>query len=427
MPKTVIKVENLSKYYRLGTIGGATLREDAQRWWARLRGHPDPTLPVGKETDQDCGREDLWALRDVSFDVAEGQVLGVIGHNGAGKSTLLKVLSRITAPTSGVVKVKGRIGSLLEVGTGFHPELSGRENIFLNGTILGMTRNDVKLKLEEIASFAEIEQFLDTPVKRYSSGMSVRLAFAIAAHLDPEILIVDEVLAVGDAAFQQRCLGKMEVVSKEGRTVIFVSHDMVAIQHLCRRAILLRNGSIVTDGIATDAVDRYLKNHLAPKSTVGAYEVKHMVRTDQSSRFQFTNIELLSLNCEPLRFLFTGDGLIIRIHYEAKDCYKAPVFSVQLHTGLGRELVRLNTRPISGYDIQKIEGQGSIDLVIDSLPFTAGTYYVDIGFAKERQYWICRLENIVRLSVLERDVYGSGMALNQNRGLFTLSHKWHLR
>ena len=208
----VIRVENLSKYYRLGEIGGGTLREDLNRWWAKVRGRPDPLLRIG-ETDY-RNREDgqIWALRDINLEVQEGEILGIIGRNGAGKSTLLKILSRITAPTEGRVKIRGRIGSLLEVGTGFHPELTGRENIYLNGTILGMTRPEVTRKLDEIIDFAEIGQFIDTPVKRYSSGMTVRLAFAVAAHLEPEILIVDEVLAVGDAAFQKKCLGKMQDV-----------------------------------------------------------------------------------------------------------------------------------------------------------------------------------------------------------------------
>jgi lipopolysaccharide transport system ATP-binding protein len=254
----VIQVEHLSKYYRLGLIGGGTLREDVNRWWAKLRGQPDPLRRIG-ETDHGNRKDgQLWALRDVSFQVREGEILGIIGRNGAGKSTLLKILSRITAPTEGRVKIKGRVGSLLEVGTGFHPELTGRENIYLNGTILGMTRPEVTRKLDEIVEFAEMAQFIDTPVKRYSSGMTVRLAFAVAAHLEPEILIIDEVLAVGDAAFQKKCLGKMKDVAGHGRTVLFVSHNMGSISDLCTKATLIEKGEIRSEGAAKTVVESYL-------------------------------------------------------------------------------------------------------------------------------------------------------------------------
>jgi lipopolysaccharide transport system ATP-binding protein len=228
----VISVEHISKSYRLGAIGGGTLREDLTRWWAKVRQKPDPTLKIGQEHQAPHLGQEFWALRDVSFEVKEGEIVGIIGRNGAGKSTLLKILSRVTGPTCGFVKVKGRIASLLEVGTGFHPELTGKENIFLNGTILGMTKAEIRSKFDEIVAFSEIEEFIDTPVKRYSSGMYVRLAFAVAAHLEPEILIVDEVLAVGDAQFQKKCLGKMGQVSRQGRTVLFVSHNLDAVRNL---------------------------------------------------------------------------------------------------------------------------------------------------------------------------------------------------
>jgi len=223
MSQTVIQVENLSKSYQLGVIGTGTLTNDIKLWWAKARGKPNPLLKIGESDHGNREGETLWALKDVSFEVQQGEVLGIIGRNGAGKSTLLKVLSRITAPTSGRVKVQGRIASLLEVGTGFHPELTGRENIYLNGAILGMKKAEIAKKFDDIVDFAEVEKFIDTPVKRYSSGMYVRLAFAVAAHLEPEILLVDEVLAVGDATFQKKCLGKMGDVAREGRTVLFVS------------------------------------------------------------------------------------------------------------------------------------------------------------------------------------------------------------
>ena len=255
---TAISIQNVSKAYRLGVIGHGTLREDLQSWWAKVRGKEDPNKIIGSK-DAIEG-DTLWALRDVSFDVEQGSVWGIIGANGAGKSTLLKILSRVTAPTSGQIKVRGRVASLLEVGTGFHPELTGRENIFLNGAILGMTKAEVRKKFDEIVAFSEIEKFIDTPVKRYSSGMYVRLAFAVAAHLDPEILVVDEVLAVGDAAFQKKCLGKMGAVAKEGRTVLFVSHNMGAVRNLCQQGVVLRNGHLACQATANEAVDIYLSN-----------------------------------------------------------------------------------------------------------------------------------------------------------------------
>ncbi len=254
----VISVENLSKSYRLGQIGTGTFAHDLSVWWARLRGKPNPLLRIG---EQDHGRrdgEEVWALKDVSFAVEQGEALGVIGRNGAGKSTLLKILSRVTAPTSGKVKIKGRIASLLEVGTGFHPELTGRENVYLNGAILGMSKVEVARKFDEIADFAGVEKFIDTPVKRYSSGMYVRLAFAVAAHLESEILVVDEALAVGDAEFQKKCLGKMGDAAKEGRTVLFVSHNMGAIQSLCSKSVLLDKGELVFMGASEETVGKYL-------------------------------------------------------------------------------------------------------------------------------------------------------------------------
>ncbi len=265
MTDTVVSVEHLSKQYRLGTIGGRTLRDDLTRAWARLRGQPDPLYKIGEENHGNHDSKTMWALRDVSFEVKQGEALGIIGRNGAGKSTLLKLLSRITAPTAGQVKVKGRVASLLEVGTGFHPELSGRENIYLNGAILGMRRIEIDHKFDEIVDFAEVENFIDTPVKRYSSGMYVRLAFAVAAHLEPEILVVDEVLAVGDAAFQKKCLGKMGDVARGGRTVLFVSHNMGAVKSLCSRCLFLDKGRMLCNDVPSTAIELYLSNIYSEK------------------------------------------------------------------------------------------------------------------------------------------------------------------
>jgi lipopolysaccharide transport system ATP-binding protein len=260
MSDLVIKVEDLGKQYRLGKVGTGSFSHDLNRWWYKVRGKEDPYLKIGEVNDRTTkGESDLvWAIKDINFGVKRGEVLGIIGRNGAGKSTLLKILSRVTGPTTGVFKVKGRIASLLEVGTGFHPDLSGKENIFLNGAVLGMTRKEISSKLDEIIDFSGIERYIDTPVKRYSSGMYVRLAFAVAAHLEPEILVIDEVLAVGDLEFQKKCLGKMQDVStKSGRTVLFVSHNLSAVRNLCTKGIVLSNGGLVFNGEADDAVNFY--------------------------------------------------------------------------------------------------------------------------------------------------------------------------
>jgi lipopolysaccharide transport system ATP-binding protein len=262
----VIKVENLSKAYQLGDFGTGTISRDLERFWAKLRGKDDPFLKIGEVNDRTAKGEGdvVWSLKDINFEINQGDSVGIIGRNGAGKSTLLKILSRVTSPTNGTVKVKGRIASLLEVGTGFHPELTGRENIYLNGAILGMRKAEIKRKFDEIVDFAGVQRYIDTPVKRYSSGMYVRLAFAVAAHLESEILIVDEVLAVGDAEFQKKCLGKMGDVSKgEGRTVLFVSHNMGSIRQLCTNAMLLNNGKLVKQGSVDETLSLYLKSNIA--------------------------------------------------------------------------------------------------------------------------------------------------------------------
>ena len=263
MSNTVIEFNNVGKQYILGTIGTGTLSQDLNRWWAKIRGKEDPYLKIGETNDrtQKGDSRFVWALRDITFKVEQGDVVGIVGKNGAGKSTLLKILSRVTSPTTGDIKIKGRIASLLEVGTGFHPEMTGRENIFMNGSIMGMTKTEIKSKFDEIVDFAGVAKYVDTPVKRYSSGMMVRLGFAIAAHLEPEILVVDEVLAVGDAEFQKKAIGKMQDVSKsQGRTVLFVSHNMAAVRSLCTRGIMLKNGMVDFTGSITDTLDHYLKN-----------------------------------------------------------------------------------------------------------------------------------------------------------------------
>lgn len=263
MSNTVIDINNVGKQYILGAIGTGMLSHDLNRWWAAIRGKDDPYLEIGETNDRTQKGESrfVWALRNINFKVEQGDVVGIVGKNGAGKSTLLKILSRVTSPTIGDIKIKGRIASLLEVGTGFHPEMTGRENIFMNGSIMGMNKSEIKNKFDEIVDFAGVAKYVDTPVKRYSSGMIVRLGFAIAAHLEPEILVVDEVLAVGDAEFQKKAIGKMQDVSKgQGRTVLFVSHNMAAVRSLCTRGVMLKNGMIDFVGNIPDTLNHYLKN-----------------------------------------------------------------------------------------------------------------------------------------------------------------------
>lgn len=260
MKELAIRIDHISKEYRLGAIGGGTLRGDLQSWWARIRGKEDPNSKIGEHVNKKIG-ERFWALQNISFDVQKGEAIGIIGHNGAGKSTLLKLLSRVTAPTRGTISYNGRVASMLEVGTGFHPELTGRENVYMNGAILGMTKTEIDKKFDEIVGFAEMEQFIDTPVKRYSSGMYVKLAFSVAAHLDSEIMVMDEVLAVGDMKFQQKCLGRMsEAATGEGRTVLYVSHNMNTIRQLCKRCIVLDHGKILFDGDTEKAISLYMEN-----------------------------------------------------------------------------------------------------------------------------------------------------------------------
>ncbi|MCB1601905.1 MAG: ABC transporter ATP-binding protein [Xanthomonadales bacterium] len=314
--KVVIDVEGVSKFYRLGTIGGATLREDLTRWWAKTRGRPDPLLKIGEQDHGNREGENLWALRDVSFQVREGEVLGVIGRNGAGKSTLLKILSRITAPTSGRATIRGRVGSLLEVGTGFHPELTGRENVYLNGAILGMKRAEITRKMTEIVDFAEMARFIDTPVKRYSSGMTVRLAFAVAAHLEPEILVIDEVLAVGDIAFQERCVRKMDAVAQSGRTVIFVSHNMSTIGSLCQSGILMSSGRCERKGPIAAVIEAYKRENSLNASTIW-----RRPKGLRASELELHRLEIRSEhNGDANRSTFsTEEGLIVEMEIFLKE------------------------------------------------------------------------------------------------------------
>jgi lipopolysaccharide transport system ATP-binding protein len=315
MSETVIQVRDLSKQYRLGQIGTGSLAHDVNRWWYQIRGKEDPYLKVGEENDRTTGASSdyVWALRNIDFNVKHGEVGGIIGRNGAGKSTLLKILSRTTAPTKGHIKIKGRIASLLEVGTGFHPELTGRENIFLNGAILGMTKKEITKKFDEIVDFAGVERYVDTPVKRYSSGMYVRLAFAVAAHLEPEILIVDEVLAVGDAEFQKKCLGKMKDVSvNEGRTILFVSHNMTAIKNLCNNVVYLRNGTVKEIGPTSQVINNYLSHHV---NSSLLQEFKNQDEAPGNETAKFKKIEVCPRLNNPLEPITINTPIYVEIDF----------------------------------------------------------------------------------------------------------------
>jgi len=324
----VLKAENVSKQYRLGEVGTGTISHDLNRWWARVRGKDDPFLKIGETNDRTSqGESDyVWALRDINFEVERGQAVGIIGRNGAGKSTLLKLLSKVTKPTTGNIQYKGRIASLLEVGTGFHPEMTGRENIYLNGAILGMTRKEITRKFDEIVDFAGVERYIDTPVKRYSSGMYVRLAFSVAAHLESEILIVDEVLAVGDAEFQKKCLGKMGDVTKgEGRTVLFVSHNMGSIRKLCDKGIMLNNGTIQGMGEIEEITNLYLKGNSDQTLRLVNFKSRN------SSTISINSLSIAAEGKEKNDIFDITDSLVLRISYEVHRDMKGTNISFALN------------------------------------------------------------------------------------------------
>lgn len=314
----VIKIENLSKQYRLGVVGTGTLTHDLKRWYYRLRGWEDPYIKIGEANDRSTKGSSnyVWALKDINLEVMPGEILGIIGKNGAGKSTLLKILSKVTGPTTGSISYNGRIGSLLEVGTGFHQELTGRENIFLNGAILGMTKAEIKSRLDEIIDFSSVERYIDTPVKRYSSGMMVRLGFAVAAHLVTEILVVDEVLAVGDAEFQKKAIGKMQDVSRnEGRTVLFVSHNMQAVRQLCQRCIMIRSGEIVHDDISSKVIDYYLEDSY--NQAINKVSIIEMIKQlPPDPVIQFGSVNLTQSGIPIKNFAENGKPLEIEISYQ---------------------------------------------------------------------------------------------------------------
>lgn len=401
----VIQIESLWKEYRLGMIGHGTLTHDLQSWWARLRGKEDPNStirPLAKSQNKQSDGIQFWALNDVNLKVTQGEVLGIIGKNGAGKSTLLKILSRVTAPTKGCIKVKGRIASLLEVGTGFHPELTGRENIYLNGAILGMSKKEVNSKFDEIVDFSGVETFIDTPVKRYSSGMYVRLAFAVAAHLEPEILVVDEVLAVGDAEFQKKCLGKMNDVASQGRTVLFVSHNMAALGNLCKKAILLDRGRIVKEGLSNDIIDFYLNRKSAISDT------SLLERQDRRGNgvMRVKELRILIGDEEAKAYVRTGDNVKFRILFNiySKKMHKCR-FSINIDKG-DQHFIILDSYVARGKYIE-ISDIDYLDFEIENLPLSRGVYTISLFLASETDVfdWI---NNVTELVVEDGDYYGTG-------------------
>ena len=394
-----IKIENISKLYRLGQVGTGTLQQDLKRWWWKTIGKGDPFAKIGETNDRTTkGSSDfVWALKEVSFDVKQGEVLGIIGRNGAGKSTLLKILSKTTSPTSGCIKINGRIASLLEVGTGFHPELTGRENIFLNGAILGMTKREIRSKFDEIVNFSGVERYIDTPVKRYSSGMYVRLAFAVAAHLEPEILVVDEVLAVGDAEFQKKCLGKMKDVSvNDGRTVLFVSHNMAAIKTLCNHGVVMQHGGVSYMGGALESVEYYQKLNNVPSS------LEHNGDIDSAPGNE--NIKILKFITQPVKgnyltissglefelvFFNYKQGINLDVTFELRNSDEIVIF----HTG---ELVTVNKDSKKGIYIVK----GHIEPNL----LNAGVYKFNLIFGEDQKYPLYIQNEVIQFEILNESL-----------------------
>ena len=378
MGRPIIEVRDISKKYRLGKIGATSFREEVQRWWESMRPRrgaaislvdsPNGIKPAAMSAKEAANAErDFWSLRDISFDVQPGEVLGIVGKNGAGKSTLLKIISRITEPTSGEIRIRGRVASLLEVGTGFHPELSGRENVFLNGAILGMTKAEIRKKFDDIVEFAEIGRFIDTPVKRYSSGMYVRLAFAVAAHLEPEILIVDEVLAVGDAEFQNKCLGKMRQVSRnQGRTVLFVSHNMAAVKSLCTRAVWLDRGRLRASGEAEKLVVTYL-NETARQSAAPVSEYG----------LQLQAADFVMEDETPVSQLIFGENYELRLRFSADEPFTRTGVVVQIRNPYG-DLVTSICTPEEGIAPFELRGEQEVRIALRPLRLFPGRYTLDV-------------------------------------------------
>lgn len=418
MSNVAIRVENISKLYRLGEIGTGTLSHDLNRWWASLRGKEDPYLKLGQLNNREQkGSNWVWALKDISFELNQGEVLGIIGRNGAGKSTLLKLLSKISNPTTGIIKAKGRIASLLEVGTGFHPELTGRENIFLNGAILGMTKQEIKRKFDEIVDFAGVDRYVDTPVKRYSSGMYVRLAFGVAAHLEPEILIVDEVLAVGDAEFQKKALGKMKSVSQnEGRTVLFVSHNMASIRTLCTKGILMQNGQLITMGEIEDTIRVY--NQSAETSSGGVDGYYSLAQfNDPAVNIRITAAQIYCNGIKTSTVL-TGSNVIFEFSYELLNGASLRELGIMVKNSEEEFVFEVDTNHV-GY---KINNDSEVGVIRFEFPefrlFGNDDFIIDfyIGDAQLRRSFLYK--DLIKFNLLSTDVYNSGKILQTKYNKF---------
>ncbi|TXB63792.1 ABC transporter ATP-binding protein [Phaeodactylibacter luteus] len=410
MSEPIIKLENISKQYRLGLVGTNTLRGDIQRWWYRMRGKEDPTLKIGEENQLDSrAGEYVWALRDINLEVQQGEVLGIIGKNGAGKSTLLKILSRVTGPTTGRITAHGRIASLLEVGTGFHPELTGRENIYLNGAILGMTKQEIRSKFDEIVDFAGVAKYVDTPVKRYSSGMYVRLAFAVAAHLEPEILIVDEVLAVGDAEFQKKAIGKMQDISKGGgRTVLFVSHNMASVQKLCERSILLEYGKIVLRGHTNEVVNQYLKRSegYLPESKAIVNLSTHPNKV-LDPKIGFQKLRLL-IDGKEDTILHTNCVLEIELHVVIRRANENIRLGIVIKSDNNEKLIGLNNTMLGKTIVSEEKKSHVFFIKLPDFPLIRpGIYYIDL-YLGDNDGDYDTVKNAASFHLKETDIYSSG-------------------
>ncbi|PNQ72112.1 ABC transporter ATP-binding protein [Hanstruepera neustonica] len=407
----ILKAENISKQYRLGLVGTGTISHDLNRWWHRVRGKEDPYLKVGSVNDRSTKADSdyVWALQDINFEVQQGEVLGIIGKNGAGKSTLLKILSRVTSPTTGEIKTKGRIASLLEVGTGFHPELTGRENIYLNGAILGMTKAEIREKEAEIIAFSGCERYVDTPVKRYSSGMRVRLAFAVAAFLEPDILVVDEVLAVGDAEFQKKAVGKMQDISKgNGRTVLFVSHNMATIKTLCSRVIVIDNGLITYDGKVGEGVDRYLTSGRNKKTE----SLLHRTDRQGNQKLKVKRVYFQNERNEVVDDIISTELLKVRIEVEKySELNYNRLFLAVNFIDSNLNFVLSYTSDEMGVNLKELELYNIIELEIPKLYLRGGTYTLRVLITENdttKANFVDCLENAASINVLSGDLWKTG-------------------
>jgi lipopolysaccharide transport system ATP-binding protein len=431
MSETIIKVENLSKQYQLGQVGTGTLRRDLQRWYSRVRGKEDPTLKIGQENILSAHPETrntkrdtdfVWALKDINFEVKQGEVLGIIGKNGAGKSTLLKILSQVTSPTTGEVKIKGRIASLLEVGTGFHPELTGRENVFLNGAILGMTKSEIRSKFDEIVDFSGVEKYIDTPVKRYSSGMYVRLAFAVAAHLEPEILVVDEVLAVGDFEFQQKCIGKMDDISKQdGRTILFVSHNMNAILKLCKIGIFLKNGKLENSGNISDIINFYIQKSNISYTDYENIDLLHHPGRKENFNPIATRLSISSNNLQKTGKVFIGEELQIKIFYSDK-LNKINLFQIGIENQLGERIMTIGSHQDPNF---KLDSNHCIKCSIPDFNLSEGKYSLTIMIGTLTPFSnLDIVYNACEIEVVDNNYFCVGKSILSAQGKLLKKSKW---